>query len=572
MADFQHQNKHGGFDPSVLQEASDHVEAEHDPDAARRASLADLRRYSSKGEKPAVQSFEHTGASASPSERAFKGPTHYNQQVGQAGEDEQLDEAAKPVKAVLPKAKEGKGKPVATDKAPTVEDVFDSERPALEGASQSTVLAIIQQNVNDLYTEVLFGQLAALKADLSKTAPVPPTPFAMKLLGWVVETIASHAIGYIGGFLGKELFSHEVPKEATEVEVSIGGTEAAPEVSTAPKAAVTPAPPNPHELEVKKAGETAGHKAGDFLKEKITERPTTEAGGEESPALTTGSLLDEFVVRERHMLLGKKSDIMARLMLMHEHAGGKATADTVELGNKLSDLIRDPKLTAWFRSKVTMEWLNFMARVSLGPRKEGQTTDLLGANAIDGVNSGGVEAQRQWRGADGMIEIMLDVPETVRGTAGVQLHRASIPSSYGAQEILQRLTGEGPDGHAYNLATIPVYRRIWLKTGESKLDESPAFVITPDGQIEADFGNTVLDAIGATKPVKTGNLALDALGVGQTSASVGETDGHSGRVTDEERRDPGAWLARGAAAVHCMTGADLIRELIAGISPQAIKS
>lgn len=506
------------------------------------------------------------GASASRSAGAV-------QRKEKADQGDQMDEAAQSVKSPLPKAKAGKGKQIAPDQAPTIADVFDPERPALEGASQSTVVAIIQQNVNDLYEYVLFGQLDALKGELSKTAPVPPTPFAMKLLGWVVEQIASYAIGYIGGFLGKELFGHEAPKEATEGAISIGGTEAEPVVSTVTKpAAAGSPPPNPKEKAVESAGEKVGEKAGGLLNEKMLERPTTEASaGEEGPAVTTGNLLDEFIVRERHMLLGKKGDIMARLMIMHEHASGKATADTVKLGEQLGSLIRDPKLTAWFRNKVTMEWLNFMTRVSLGPRREGQTTDLLGANVIGGVADGGVEAQRQWRGADGMIEIMLDVPETVRGTTGVKLHRASIPSSHGATLILQRLTGAGPDGHAYNMATIPVYRRIWLKTGESKLDESPAFVITPDGQVEADVGNTVLAAIGSTKRVPTGNLALDALGVGQRTVHVGETGGASGRITDEERKDPAAWLARGAAFAHCMTGAEMIRQLIATIPPDSIK-
>ncbi|MEO6772877.1 MAG: hypothetical protein ABI467_07625 [Kofleriaceae bacterium] len=489
-----------------------------------------------------------------------------------ADQTAQMDAAARAVTAPVPEGKEGKGKPVAIDHAPTVDDVFDPERPALDGASQNTVLAIIQQNVNDLYQEVLLGQLATLKTDLAKTAPVPPTPFAMKLLAWVVETVASHAIGYISGFLGKELFGHEGSNEATETEVSVGGTEAEP-ASMVAKSQPSP-PPNPKEMAVAKAGEMAGHKGGDLLREKVLDRPTsgpTEVEQQQQPALTTGGLLDEFVVRERHMLLAKKSDIMARLMIMHEHAGGQAKADTVEFGNKLRDLIGSPSLTAWFRTKVAMEWLNFVARVSLGPRAEGESTDLRGANTIGGIGDGGIEAQRQWSGADGMIEIMLDVPETVRGLAGVKLHRASIPSSYGAAQILQRLNGVGPDGRAYNLATIPVYRRIWLKTGESKLDESPAFVISPDGQIEADVGNTVLEAIGATKPVKTGNLALDALGVGNQSMHVGEAGGTSGRITDEERQDPTALLARGAALVHCMTGADLIREMVAGISPQAIK-
>lgn len=544
MADFQHEHKRNSIESTTTQHDVD-VDAEHDPEVSRRASLADLRRYTSQGAVPApLQNFATPTATAS--ERAFGRNT---QAVGPGEQDAAMDAAAQPVKAPLPKAKAGKGAPVSADQAPTVEDVFDPQRPALDGASQDTVLAIIQQNVNDLYQEVLLGQLDDLKKDLAKTAPVPETPFAMKLLAWVVETVASSAVGYIGGFLGKELFGHAAPTETT---VSIGGTESEPVVTTSTKTGPTP-PPNPREKAVEKVGETGGEKAGGFLKEKMLERPTTAPSAEETPpAVSTGNLLDEFIVRERHMLLAKKSDIMARLMLMHEHASGRAKTDTVKLGNQLRDLIGAPALTAWFRNKVAMEWLNFVARVSLGPRAQGQFTDMLGANTLGGIADGGVEAQRQWRGADGMIEIMLNVAETVTGTKGVTLNRATIPSSYGAAQILQRLQG-------FNLGTMPVYRRVWLKTGESKLDEEPAFVITPDGAIEADVGNPVLAAIGSGKPTH-----VDEGGLGYTLGG--------NRFTDEQRKDPNAWSKRAIDSAHCTTGARMIQDAVLnGVSPQVLK-
>ena len=428
---------------------------------------------------------------------------------------------------------------MSTDQAPTVDDVLDPSRPALDGASQDTVLAIIQQNVNDLYQEVFLGQLTTLKGDLAKTAPVPETPFAMKLLGWVVETVASGAISYVGGFLGKELFGHEGPHE--EATVAIGGTEPKPETAPAH---------NWKEKATEKVGEAAGEGGGGPVKEKMLERPTTEPSAEEaSPALTTGGMLDEFVIRERHVLLGKKSDILARLMLMHAHASGLAKTDTVELGNKLRDLIGAPALTAWFRNKVAMEWLNFAARVSIGPRAEGQSTDMVGANTLGGIADGGQQARQQWTGSEGMIEITLNVPDTVNGTNGISLSRASIPSSYGAAQILQRLQG-------YNLGTMPVYRRVWLKTGESKLDESPAFVITPDGNIEMDVGNPVLGAIGNGKPTP----------VGESTYMVG-----SDHFSADERKDPQAWSRRAIGSVHSTEGAHLVRNFLNGISPGVLK-
>lgn len=458
--------------------------------------------------------------------------------------EERMDAAAQPVASPLPKPKAGKGTAVSADRAPTVDEVFDPKRPALDGASQSTVLSIIQQRVNALYEHVFVGQLSELKAELGKTAPVPETPFALKLLGWVVETVASGAIGYVGKFLGKELFGEEPAQETT---ISIGGTIAEPTVTTTTKTGPTPEP-NWKEKATEKTGGIAGEKAGGALKDKMLERPTTAPTAEEDapPAVTTGNLLDEFIVRERHMLLARQSDIVARLMLMHEHAAGPAKADALELGNRLRDLIGAAELTAWFRNKVTMEWLNFVARVSLGPRAEGQTTDLVGANKIDGIGAGGVGARQQWVASDGMVEVYLDVADTVHGTNGLAFRRAAIPSSFGAADILGRIQGTG----TYSLATLPVYRRVWLKTGDSKLSETPAFVITPDGAIETDVGNPVLAVIGSRLPMR----------VGESTYQVGGK-----RHGDEDVFSPAV------TASNCTIGAHLVQDMLRGISPQVLK-
>ena len=322
--------------------------------------------------------------------------------------------------------------------------------------------------------------------------------------------------------LGKELFAG--------AEGGEGEHEAAPTIMSGWK-----------EKALDKGTDLAKDKMGEKIKDGMLE--SGAEGGEEEAS--TGDMLDEFMTREHHMLVAKKGDVTARLMLMHDRASGAARPDTITLQNKLRDLIGSPSLTAWFRNKVAMEWINFAARVSLGPRAEDQKTDMQGANEVDGIQGDGV---RQWMASDGMIEILLDVPSTVNGIDGVKFLRAGIPSSFGAAQILKHLKG-------YNLGNMPVYRRVRLKRGDSKLDESPAFVITPEGAIETDVGNPVLAAIGHGRPTH----------LGETMHLPGES------LSEEDRQDPMAVAKQHVDAVLAVAGAKNVENVLYGISPEVLK-
>lgn len=465
--------------------------------------------------------------------------------LGETDEQANMDAAAQPIKAKVPEAQaRGKSVPISTDHAPTVDEVFDPQRPALDGATNEVVMKRIEGLVTIMYEKILDPELSALQAKLGQARPVPETPFALKLLGWAVEQIMSHTLSYVGGFVGKQLFAGE---PATETTIAVGGTESEPIVSTVTKQGSAPAP-NWKEKAAEKAGDIAGEKGSSALKEKMLERPTTAPSPDEQvPSMTTADLLQEFISRERLMLYARQSDVLTRLTMTHAKTAPSdvASPEFVALADKLRNLLESGALKEWFRNRVTMEWLNFMTRVSLGPRPAGQTTELTGANTIGGIPSGDTEARREWVGADGMVEIRLKVPDVVHGANGLALQRAEIPSSFGAAEILHRIRAQ-----THSLATLPVYRRVWLQTGDSKLTESPAFVITPEGAIEADMNNPVLAVIGSQLPMN----------VGESTYTVGTT-----RRGDEARWSPGV------TATYCRTGAQLVRDMLRGISPEVLK-
>src|SRR5690606_4059490 len=89
----------------------DYVEAEHDPVASRRASDAAIRRMFGAGRS-------------------------------------KLDNAAQSVAVTVPEAKaRSRSAHVANDRVPTVDEVFDPQRPALDGATNAVVMGRIHDLV-----------------------------------------------------------------------------------------------------------------------------------------------------------------------------------------------------------------------------------------------------------------------------------------------------------------------------------------------------------------------------------------------------------------------------------------
>lgn len=468
---------------------------------------------------------------------------------------DELEDALKPVSMPAPKpTSKRKATPVKTDRAPTVEEILDPKRPSLDGVSHEIVVDSIEGIVNDLYDNVFAQRLDGLKTSLAKTAPPAPTPFALTLLGWVVEQVATWTVGSIGKLAAKELFGKapaaEPTRELTPVEQAMG---VRPPVNS-PETAK----PTAHETAAEGLATNAAGKLGGALKTGITTpRPTTEPTAEPDRSEPGESLLVEFISQQKLRNLQKKHDAITTLKVLRASAAGAARADFVELDRKLNILLGSPKISGWFQHKVTMEWMNFLARVHLGPRATGQTTDMAGADVVDGIATAGAQARQKWTNGAGFVEITINVPDDVQGLRGLALARASIPSSFGSMVKLKDSGAEvGPDGKSLSLATLPVYRRVWLQVGSSKLGASPAFVITPDGQVEVDASNPALAAVGSGRRVRIGESVH---GVGGTA------------MTADERADPEEWIKRVANASHAQVGAHSIVGILRAIDPGVLQ-
>ena len=103
---------------------------------------------------------------------------------------EGVKDALVPVAMAAPKAPAPKepSEPVA-DRAPTVGEELDPERPSLAGADSGIVIDSVARIVKDIYDKVLTRTLEELKPTLAEV-PVPKNDaqWVMKLIAWAVES------------------------------------------------------------------------------------------------------------------------------------------------------------------------------------------------------------------------------------------------------------------------------------------------------------------------------------------------------------------------------------------------
>ena len=374
-----------------------------------------------------------------------------------------LDRAMKPVAMPAPEPKgPSRGKKVATDHAPSVGDVLAPQQPAMEDASQDDLVDSSKELVDQLYDDRLMDALGRLKKQLSSLPPPAETPIALQIIGAIVGGIATATVGMLG-------------KLAVDALKDQLGSASGPVLDG-----------------IKSIGKEGGA---------LVDRGTIGVLGDDSmPAIPGGSLLDEFFERERLQLLVRKDDIKNVLRLIRRSAARNMPHELATLHDKLREVIGAPALTTWFEHKTTMEWMNFCARLSLGPRTAGQTTDMPGANQLGGRRAAGPRGATAWiAGPDGSIDITLDVSLGSEGdTPEVQFLEARTGAGPGAATVLRSASNERDEhGAPYTLATLPVYRCVWLKTSDSRLDTTLAFVITPEGAIEANLDNATLASFGA---------------------------------------------------------------------------
>jgi hypothetical protein len=485
-------------------------------------------------------------------------------------EEEEETEDVQAVAMPTPKIKGRKHSAArsAPEHAPTLDDILAPQEPAFDKASTDMLRGSIVRVVTDLYDKVLAAELQLLKADLQKTKPPPPTPYAEKLLGFVVQEIATWALGSIGRIVAKEVFGNEaaaaevakaqprsrIPRTLAEKQRQQQAQETAEAVSiSSPPKAVK----SPKEIRAEAVSERVAKTTGNKLNEGITEAPEAapDVAASKSHRIPGSTLLETFISLENGSLLAQKERAILMIETLMSSAAARG-AELAELDAALLKSLESAPLRSWFHYKVTMEWLNFVARASVGARAEGQTTTMPGANEIDGVASHG--ANRIWRGAAGFVEITVRLPDRVRGLDGVSVRDVSIPSSFGAATKLKDLaTIPDGTGTSYSLATLPVFRRVWLKSGDSALASAPAVVIMPDGTIEFDANNPSLAAIGSMQHTRLDDTA--AYYMEGTRA-----------MTEEQRSNPAEWLRRATRASQCQVGAHMIYAMLNGVSPGAI--
>jgi hypothetical protein len=346
----------------------------------------------------------------------------------------------------------------------------------------------------------------------------------MKLIAWAVESVATATLGQLGGLASKSLFG---AAEAAEGAAEKGLAEMVGE----------------------EAGKGAGKKIGEAAGELGGPEPAREddAEGAEHGATATvnGSLVEEYIAQQENHLIVKKDRAITRLQMLKARAAKVSGADMAHLDEQLQSLISENTLREWFRQRVTLEWIDVLARLSLGRREKGQATNFVGANTVGGFHEAGVKATKQWRGGEGFVDITVSLDDQ----GALAFEGAAVTGRPGAASVLKGLDKqEDPNGTKYTLGSMPAFRRVWVNAGASKLDTNPAFAITPEGALEVNYDVPVLARIGG------------AQGLDRATAH----DAYDGR-------DPGERSRRTTRATYAMIGAQKIVMLLANQTMEGLE-
>ncbi|MBA3462248.1 MAG: hypothetical protein H0T46_19965 [Deltaproteobacteria bacterium] len=370
-------------------------------------------------------------------------------------------------------------------RVPTAGDLISPSADVdARGMPSKVVYAMVENHVDLIHRQLD----AASKLAISRLEDPPPAadqPMALRAMKFLAETLASLALGRVGqdliGMVGKG-FSKETTDAVKDQLKSLSG---------------------------KAATGAAGLLTADLTK--------NDSGGAAPPPTNpaAGSLVEEFAARFKLALDSTHVRALDNLAI----AVGSVEETTPDEIHPLLDELRrystSSNLGAWLQAEIAIGWLNFSAAISLGRRAPAQTI-MPDANKLGGSRSAAWRQQHE-----GFMEIDIDVPDRIDGMNGVAVGSISIRSGGpGAAHIL-RAYSEEPAGHrspaaadaaagtaainkAFNvpvpelptglsLATLPVYRRLWL--GRNRSDRMPDIVIGPDHHVEVNENSSLLAAL-----------------------------------------------------------------------------
>ena len=392
-----------------------------------------------------------------------------NSSYGTPPQAHDISHTLEPISAPLPKVASRPTTSIDSTRAPDVGQLLAPDgSPSLAGVDNTVLLSSITDAVKAIYQQIFFRSLDDLKPILERVPPPPETPFALEVMGFVVELVAGAATAELGGLAVLALTK------------TMGET-----VGAAVK--------EPLRSITRRAGSAASISSA---------VATTKARPEEltAHAAPGDSLLAEYLQRQRLALVHNQLAALDTLRVIQTTVAKIDPGQMQTLVTTIEGLAGDAQLSGWFRRKVAMEWLNFCARASLGPREPGQTTDVPGANQVGGIRYG----HAPWPD-HGAIDVLISAPADLHGIDGLRLKHATAQGNYGAAMVLKSAAEDcDAQHHTYNLATLPVYRNISISHGNGAYYQETLLMITPDGTIEANVDSDVLAAIGSGRSVGYG--------------------------------------------------------------------
>lgn len=378
------------------------------------------------------------------------------------GDYESKPETVLPQRPLPPEPKPLAKKKEAPRRVPRTADVIapDHEIDTV-GMSSKTLLEMVKVHV-----ETIHQHLGASKAAAIARLHDPPEPKdrsrALRILSFLAETLGTVVMGRISSGIVTEL----TPKAGEQ-----GLTSDA--LSTIKD-------------QLRSVTNTVGTGAAGLA----TSIYNDNTAGPPMANPSSKSLLDEFSTLLDYKLSAANDRAHGHLIAAMASVDETRAAEVQPLLDAVRRYSASPALGAWLQAEIALGWMNFSASVSLGARKPGESV-MPEANKIGGSKSPDWRRQHQ-----GFMEIDIDFPDYIDRFKGVTLGAVSILSmGPGAADILRSYTEATPGGDArsLSLATLPVYRRLWL--GRNRTDRAPDVVITPDQHVEVNANSSLLAAI-----------------------------------------------------------------------------
>jgi len=364
--------------------------------------------------------------------------------------------------------------PKTPSPVPAVPSAAELVAPASDGLDASQPKEALKQAV-EIYTDAVFNDLDKALAAVASSLALPKRPpdpsLASELLAGLVGTLTEIALNYFSAGMF-DVVKHAVSHKSAE-SVAKATEQVAIKVGKVVEGKVS----KYLEREPEREKEVSEARAQQSSKDE-----SSDPGETHYMNLASKNLLEEFMFRQTQALNWQRAS--ARVFQLSGALSSARPSQLVETARSLQANKNNEDRIGNFQKQIALGWMNFCTRASV-------EHDLVqGVSVANAMQATPLDQRGEWKHAEGAIDVLIRVPRTIYGVAGLEIEHMMADTGPGTVGILQKSNGL--------LMNAPVLRRISLQVGDGALQSQCAIVLFPNGGMNVDVRNTVLVAIGTS--------------------------------------------------------------------------